>query len=213
MPKLCLYATHEPNFIKSFDKEKKLSFSYWTIGTLDWNEFKISRGRSYEHYSEWRRGVIWDIEEEWIDPEKDEEVLQENGGCISNYVTSYEWGCREQIVLLNDVGLTDEIMDKLQPPLEVSEWFCARWDCGSQFCIRVELLNVKKEVLKFFEHSERTDQWMGGELGWRKVKHVFCEYGVGVRYLRFADGGKDTQFWAGFYGSKMAAAWARVRFT
>lgn len=33
--------------------------------------------------------------------------------------------------------------------------------------------------------------------------HVFRDYGPGVRYIRFAHGGKDTQFWAGWYGIRV----------
>ena len=39
---------------------------------------------------------------------------------------------------------------------------------------------------------------------------MFRNYGAGVRYILFADAGKDTQSCAGHYGSKMAGAWVRV---
>lgn len=210
-PKLCLYSVYEPNWIRSFDKDQKLSFTHWKWTSMNWHRFKISSCPARQDDS--HRGFYWEIENEWIDPERDEEVFKENSGCVSNYATSYKWGCREQLIRLANVGLSNEIMDKVQPSLEVSEWFAARWDCGSEFCIRVELMDAERAVVKFFEHSVVTEQWLGGELGWRKLEHVFREYGPGVRYLRFADAGKDTQFWAGFYGSKMAAAWARVKFS
>ena len=73
------------------------------------------------------------------------------------------------------------------------------------------LLDKDYKVLKTYRHSEVTEQWKGGDLGWRKVEHVFRDYGAGVRYVLFLDGGKDTQFWAGHYGSKMAAARVQVQ--
>lgn len=36
-----------------------------------------------------------------------------------------------------------------------------------------------------------------------QVTHVFKNYGKGVRYVRFVHGGKDTQFWAGWYGIRV----------
>lgn len=36
-----------------------------------------------------------------------------------------------------------------------------------------------------------------------QLTHVFQNYGKGVRYIRFIHGGKDTQFWAGWYGVRV----------
>lgn len=212
-PKLFLYTVSEPNFIKSFDRERKLDlFSHWKLSSTDWERFKVS-----SREAAWNSGGgnHWIVEKkEFINPETDADLVEENNGSVDNYATSYGWCCREQVVRLADVGLTDKIMDEIQPDIEVSEWFCARFDCGSLFCIRVELLAEREgKAVDSFERSEKTDQWQGGELGWRKVQHIFRQYGPGARYIRFADAGKDTQYWAGHYGSKMAAAWARVQFT
>lgn len=208
-PKLCYYTLCEPNMIKSFGKDGELSFANWKTSSTQWSIFKLSsRGTRSDRGG----GDRWEIQD-CVHPETFENVYRENQCSVHNYVTSYGWCCREQVIKLVEIGLSNDIMDKILPPIEVSEWFSARYDCGSQFCIRVELLDARKEVVKFFEHSVVTDQWMGGELGWRKIRHVFDVYLPGVRYLRFADAGKDTQFWAGHYGSKMAAANARVRFS
>lgn len=210
-PKLCYYTVCRPNMIKSFDKDtKKLCFTHWKTSSTNWDRFKLSSRSARQDRG---GGNHWEIEDDWIKPVENEDVYIENGHSAQNYVTSYGWCCREQLVRLSDVGLSDEIMDTLRPTIEVSEWFCARWDCGSVFCIHLELLDARKQVVKFFEHSVVTEQWLGGELGWRRMAHDFKEYEEGVRYLRFADAGKDTQFWAGHYGSKMAAAVARVRFS
>lgn len=118
------------------------------------------------------------------------------------YITTYYWCCQWQLVDLYDYGFTLEIMNKVHPPIHVSEWYCARWDCGSIFQIMVALLNKDFKFLQTYKHSEVTAQWEGGDLGWRKVTHTFQDYKAGVRYVLFVDGGKDTQFWAGHYGSK-----------
>lgn len=36
-----------------------------------------------------------------------------------------------------------------------------------------------------------------------QVTHTFKNYGKGVRYVQFVHGGKDTQFWAGWYGIRV----------
>ena len=208
-PKLCLYTIYEPNLIKSFTSDNELSLSSWKTSSTHWDQFKISQQCSWDRGG----GHHWSIEN-WLEgnPEPSGELLKENNGSVQNYVTSFGWCCREQVITLAEFGLSDGIMDTVRPAIAVSEWFCARWDCGSIFNICVELLGEEKNVIDFFEHSEMTEQWQGGELGWRKVQHVFSGYETGVRCLRFADAGKDTQFWAGHYGSKMAAALVRVLF-
>lgn len=43
-----------------------------------------------------------------------------------------------------------------------------------------------------------------------QVEYTFSNYGRGVRFIEFKHEGKDTQFWAGHYGSKMSGAVVKV---
>lgn len=81
--------------------------------------------------------------------------------------------------------------------------YAPRWDCGSEYEICVQLLGAKKKhVLKTFRPDKVTfQQW--NDQKWSQVTHVFKNYGRGVRYIRFMHGGKDTQFWAGWYGIRV----------
>lgn len=65
-----------------------------------------------------------------------------------------------------------------------------------------EVLRVLQHtrVLESFAFTYSTEQWKGGV--WRRVEHTFRDYPAGVRLLRFAHTGKDTQYWAGHYGAK-----------
>jgi hypothetical protein len=36
-----------------------------------------------------------------------------------------------------------------------------------------------------------------------QVSHTFSDYPPGVRHILFQHGGKDTQFWAGWYGARV----------
>lgn len=211
---LCIKTTNDPNLIKNVGNDGELSLKPWTISYDSWDRFSQNlSGTSTPDPSGWNYGGgdQWNIEK--CVPAENAQLIVENGGSLKNYVTSYEWCCREQILDLDTLGFAPAVLDNLQPAIEVSEWFCARNDCGSIFNIRVDLLDEKKSSLAKFECSEQTSQWQGGALGWRKVEHIFRNYGAGVRYIRFADAGKDTQWWAGHYGSKMAAAWVRVWFS
>lgn len=110
--------------------------------------------------------------------------------------------------------------------------YAPRWDCGSQYEICVELLNHSKGIVQTFAPDTITfEQW--NDQNWNQVcraimntvafrggaklkddywltdlcsfqlTHVFQNYGPGVRYIRFTHGGRDTQFWAGWYGVRV----------
>ena len=179
------------NLLNCFDKKRQLSLSPWQI---------IKNG-----------GDCWCVEDMAIKDDKTQ-LIKENGGSKSNYATSYGLCTRRQIVDLVAAGLHPEILDKLQPTIEASEWYAARWDCGSTYWVRVTLLDAKKKKIVEDAFEDTTPQWAGGEKGWCKYSYSFSSYGPGVRYVEFWDQGKDTQFWAGHYGSKMAGAVIKVSF-
>lgn len=105
--------------------------------------------------------------------------------------------------------------------------YAPRWDCGSEYNIHVDLLNGKGKPIKTFApETVYFEQW--NDQQWNQVRkeretserfrgtdqslplicilqitHVFHHYGRGVRFIRFTHGGKDTQFWAGWYGIRV----------
>ena len=179
------------NLLNNFDHNHKLSLSPWTITENGGNKWKVEDG---------------------CIGNEEEQLIKENGGSQSNYVTSYGNCSRRQIVDLVDAGVDPEILDKLQPTIEASEWYAARWDCGSTYWVHVSLLDDQKKKITDHSYSDTTAQWVGGQKGWCRFSHQFSNYGPGVRYVEFWDKGKDTQFWAGHYGSKMAAAVVKMVF-
>ncbi|KAG0413400.1 hypothetical protein HPB47_009442 [Ixodes persulcatus] len=56
----------------------------------------------------------------------------------------------------------------------------------------------------------RVDLHLDGLFGRFGSRHTFDDYPKGVRYVRFAHLGTDTQFWAGHYGAKMAGGMVRI---
>ena len=225
--KLCLYTVHNLNLIKSFDSRGNLSLEPWTLVYTDWDNL-INERYFREELQLVSRGAVprqqtpqgaegWGIEE-WInrhDP-GDQEVLKANSGCENNYVTTSIWCCRWQLIDLWDCGFTPEVMKEVKPPIHVSEWFCAHFDCGSIFTIMVALLDEEFTFLDTYKHSENMMRAAkGGE--WFTVTHVFQGYRAGMRYVLFADGGRDTDpqvlEWVVPRGSKMAAARVHVTFS
>ncbi|XP_066527844.1 F-box only protein 6-like isoform X1 [Hoplias malabaricus] len=146
-------------------------------------------------------GDKWTIEG-MFEPHPDETVTK----C---FVTSYFPCVKRQLINLVKEGYHPGLLDKIQPDIVISDWYAPREDCGSQYEICVELLNREKKVIKSFRPEPVTfPQWNDPQ--WNKVSHVFKKYGPGVRYVQFTHGGKDTQFWAGWYGIRVTNSCVEV---
>uniref|UniRef100_A0A3Q4B415 Uncharacterized protein n=1 Tax=Mola mola TaxID=94237 RepID=A0A3Q4B415_MOLML len=146
----------------------------------------------------------WQILENGGDRWKVEEVMvpHPNEAVQKHFVTSYQMCRKSQIIDLSVEGYNPSFMDHFQPDIKISDWYAPRWDCGSQYEIRVELLNERKRpVTTFAPETVYFEQW--NDQQWNQMIHVFQNYGPGVRYIRFTHGGKDTQFWAGWYGIRV----------
>uniref|UniRef100_A0A3B5ANH9 F-box only protein 6-like n=1 Tax=Stegastes partitus TaxID=144197 RepID=A0A3B5ANH9_9TELE len=126
-----------------------------------------------------------------------------------NFVTSYGMCRKAQLIDLEKEGYNPFFMDQFQPHIRVSDWYAPRWDCGSEYTISVQLLNHRKEVVKkFAPDTVYFQQW--NDQQWNQMIHVFKSYGPGVRYIRFMHGGKDTQFWAGWYGIRVTGSCVEI---
>uniref|UniRef100_A0A1A8BI81 F-box protein 6 n=1 Tax=Nothobranchius kadleci TaxID=1051664 RepID=A0A1A8BI81_NOTKA len=146
-------------------------------------------------------GDRWTVDEPMV-PHPNEAVQK-------NFVTSYSMCLKEQTVDLKHEGYSPSFMDEFQPPIRISDWYAPRWDCGSEYTISVQLLDERKNVVQEF-HPDTVyfPQW--NDQQWCQMTHVFQNYGPGVRYVRFSHGGKDTQFWAGWYGIRVTDSCVEV---
>ncbi|TMS16474.1 F-box only protein 6 [Larimichthys crocea] len=139
-------------------------------------------------------GDKWKVEEVMA-PHPDQTVRK-------NFVTSYMMCTKSQLIDLEMEGYNRMFMDDYQPDIKITDWYAPRHDCGCEYEIEVELLNQKKKtIVKFAPETVYFEQW--SDRKWKQVTHVFRNYGPGVRYIRFTHGGKDTQFWAGWYGIRV----------
>ncbi|TEA33510.1 hypothetical protein DBR06_SOUSAS3910061 [Sousa chinensis] len=118
------------------------------------------------------------------------------------FATSYEMCLKSQLIDLKAEGYWEELLDKFRPDIVVKDWFAARADCGCTYHIRVQLASADYIVLASFEPPPMTvHQW--NDARWTEVSHTFSDYPPGVRHILFQHGGKDTQFWAGWYGPRV----------
>ncbi|XP_016073386.1 PREDICTED: F-box only protein 6 [Miniopterus natalensis] len=122
---------------------------------------------------------------------------------VRNYfVTSYALCLKSQMVDLKAKGYWEELMDVFRPDIVVKDWFAARADCGCTYNIKVQLLSANNIPLASFEPPPVTiEQW--SDATWTEVSYTFSDYPPGVRHVFFQHGGKDTQFWAGWYGPRV----------
>ncbi|XP_046839554.1 F-box only protein 17-like isoform X2 [Xenia sp. Carnegie-2017] len=128
-----------------------------------------------------------------------------NGGCLA---TSFGAMKRCQVIDLLAEGVNEYILDEVKIPIYVCEWFNSRYDCGVKYFMKVALMDCKRNKIPGFKIS------FNGEKGddqneWDKFEYTFRDYPSGVRYIQFKDYGKDTKYWEGFYGAKLAGATVR----
>lgn len=129
-------------------------------------------------------------------------------GEVKNWVTSYVYSSREQTIDLLNEGCHINVLDNIRPPLVISEWYAARFDCGSEFDFEVKLFaENKKDLLDSFQFNCN----LNAGRPWFQIKHVFDAYPPGVRFIHFRHGGKDRKYWAGHYGVKMALPTVRFK--
>ena len=104
---------------------------------------------------------------------------------------------------LERAGFSREVLDALQPIIEITEWYCARGDRGSIFNLRVDLLD---------DTCKHTNELNRSFFFPPKKQHNGKEV-LGTRCnISSKITGKASDTWAGHYGSKMAGVRVRIVF-
>lgn len=111
---------------------------------------------------------------------------------------------RTQTVDLYSLGYNEELLSHT-PKIVATELFREVY-CADKYHLKVELLDSQYKVLsKQFSGMKTT----GGECGyhddhnWKNVTFIFDSYPSTVRYVRWTDGGRDSETWTGPYGTVM----------
>lgn len=156
--------------------------------------------------------------------------IPEFNNCASCFTTSYHWCTKYQIIDIAKKHLLSYIIKKYTPKIYASEWYCGRFDCGSVYRLYVicetPVESARDLLQKSDHHFSYNQQFPGGSLDreepsvnykmevgiiqqfsnpqWTKVEIEWKDYPKDINALYFRHQGKDTQFWAGHYGSKFA---------
>ncbi|CAL7946623.1 unnamed protein product [Xylocopa violacea] len=80
------------------------------------------------------------------------------------FVTSYNMCTKVQVIDLEKEGLTLYVLNNLQPPIVVSEWYSCRWDCPGIYECAIQLLTKDNKVIDSFHirdniEGEKQNQW------------------------------------------------------
>jgi hypothetical protein len=123
------------------------------------------------------------------------------------FITSYGWCRRSQTIDLIAAGATEAELDA-QPLIRVGEVISSYAGNGGgndRYFIRVELHDADHNVIAAWDAGTQAAP-LTATAGWTEHQYDFENYGPGVRYIYFEDGGIDTGFWAGHYGTYHDAA-------
>lgn len=118
----------------------------------------------------------------------------------TNFVSSYSW-----CVMAQAVDLALFVRHPADVFVEVSARYLARTDCPSVFKLRAGLLDDHYVQLASYTSDELT----APADYWDRVRHIF-QPTAQARYVVIEISGKDSRFWAGRFGSKVANACVRV---
>ncbi|XP_076635835.1 F-box only protein 44 [Colletes latitarsis] len=185
---ICKKKPFEKNLIKNHSGEHGIQ-KYWKI---------LSQG-----------GDQWAVENppQGVPALPSEEPLF--GGKQVCFSTSYHHCSKMQTIDLVAAGLSEYVLDTLQPSIVVSEWYSCRWDCPAVYECAIKLFDNHNEVIDSFKFRDIIEGEKQNK--WHKVSHEFTNYGPGLRKILFYHGGSDRLFWAGHYGSKMAGACVYIK--
>ncbi|KAK2897354.1 F-box only protein 6-like [Channa argus] len=165
----------------------------------------IQNPRAEQEFNGWE--IIANGGDKWVvegifEPHPNEKVRK-------NFVTSYHLCKKSQLIDLEKEGYNPSFMDQFQPDIKISDWYAPRYDCSCEYEICVELLNqAKRKIQTFAPETVYIEQWNNKQ--WRQMTHVFQKYGKGARYIRFTHGGKDSKFWAGWYGIRLTESCVEI---
>uniref|UniRef100_A0AC34G0G0 FBA domain-containing protein n=1 Tax=Panagrolaimus sp. ES5 TaxID=591445 RepID=A0AC34G0G0_9BILA len=123
--------------------------------------------------------------------------------------TSYQTCSKYFDISIKELGLSPEIMDNFRPPIVFSEWVTNRSDCGCRYRSSIQLFDENRERLAWERQELSFNQWQYQR--WQKVEVVMESYPPGARSIRVLSSGRDLQFWAGYYGPKMAGCQLMIK--
>lgn len=140
-----------------------------------------------------------------------ESAEKENKVANTFFGTSYNYAKRSQLVdLVERTGLSQAQLDKENPNIYVSERFTRTYCGGDQYFLKATLMDKNRNVV---EVKTTGNKVLEGPCEWSEnwiEENLEFKHTPGVRYVLFEDGGKDSEYWKGFYGPRMTGASVRL---
>jgi hypothetical protein len=122
-----------------------------------------------------------------------------------SFVSSYGWSTKNQTVDLIGLGFDANYLD-LAPELYVQEMYTGHAvNYNDEYYFHLELRDSLGNVIASYDDGSQSSPLIS-DTSWQTSNHTFINYGAGLRYIYFESGGKDVEFWAGYYGTKMDEA-------
>ena len=119
----------------------------------------------------------------------------------TSFIGSYAWCVKNQVVDLVANGYTTTQLDA-SPSITVSEYYKANSCCSAtdQYFYQAEILNASLTPIANYNLGSIGSP-VNSTAVWQQVTNTFAGYPSGARYVRITHGSKDTEFWAGQYGT------------
>ncbi|HEY9643887.1 MAG TPA: DUF4347 domain-containing protein, partial [Coleofasciculaceae cyanobacterium] len=119
----------------------------------------------------------------------------------NSFTTSFDLTQRSQTIDLLAKGYSAANLDQA-PTINVAEWFRGSGpNVADTYYLKVELRDANQQVITSWDSGTLT-----ANANWQQLTHAFTNYGAGVRYIYWEDGGDDAEYWAGNYGTQLDAA-------
>ncbi|CAL8137747.1 unnamed protein product [Orchesella dallaii] len=153
---------------------------------------------------------MWLVEQvpDGCEPLPSSDFFGRKEGCC--FVTSFDWSSKCYTVDLWREGLKLKpgVMKLILPfQIKCSQMYAARFDCGGQFNWELRLLDSHWKVIRFYKQPTidvpPSEEWKTAEYGFKFESKNDFQF-RDLRYIEFIHEGKDTQFWAGHFGTKFA---------
>ncbi|XP_029674853.1 F-box only protein 44-like [Formica exsecta] len=125
------------------------------------------------------------------------------------------FGLKKQVVDLVAEGFHPHILDVLQPPIVISEWYSCQNGYSAIYECLIELLGVEEKdnavkVLDLFRFSDAIKGERQNK--WQYISRIFTNYGRGLRKITFIDSGMgNSPPGERYWGTKMAGACIRIK--
>uniref|UniRef100_A0A6B2KYC7 FBA domain-containing protein n=1 Tax=Arcella intermedia TaxID=1963864 RepID=A0A6B2KYC7_9EUKA len=166
--------------------------------TFDLTESKYWTGRNFINVMA-MSNTPWDFQnkEGW---KQTEEVPPHGGKKEESWVTSFKWCKRSKVIDLYELGLSELVLND-SPVLNFSVWIKGTPPNTADFYfLKITLLDTQKNVIESYDSGILTTS-----SEWETVETTMANYGTGLRYISWEDGGKDVEYWGGHYGAVISS--------